>query len=197
MVPLAPLGVLDLSLVTQTLVSMLGTYMNSTAPIPMSITPSGSMPDAVRQDSGPQLTFSLFHAVEDRFQRNRPVLNSLLQNARAQTIPFQPMSLDLYYLLSAFVQKDWETEQKAMSLAMQFFYQNPIITMPVTLPGVSGTINEEFTLTMQIETSDEMARLWQAITVPLRFSVVYKVSVILLTPVAGSAGATRGRAAGS
>lgn len=186
MVPLAPVGVLDLSVVTQTLLGMLGTYMSS-APIPMVITPSGSMPDAVRLDSGPQLTFSLFHAVEDKFQRNNPVLQSLLSNPRAQTIPFQPMSLDLYYLLSAFAQKDWEQEQRAMSLATQFFYQNPIVTVPVTLPGVPGTINEEFTLTMQIETSDEMARLWQAITVPLRLSVVYKVSVILLTPVAAPA----------
>ncbi len=177
MATLAPLGVLDLSFVTQTLLGRLGKYMNSTAPIPMSIIPSGSMPDAVRQDSGPQLTFSLFHVMEDKFQRNSPLLNT-----RAQTIPFQPMSLDLYYLLSAFSQKSWEQEQQAMSLAMQFFYQNPIITIPVTLPGISKAVNEEFTLTMQIETSDEMARLWQAITVPLRLSVVYKVSVILLTP---------------
>ena len=182
MVSLAPFGVLDLSVVTQQLLSMLGTYMNSTAPVTMSITPSGSMPDAVRQDSGPQLTFSLFHVVEDKFQRNSPLLNS-----RAQTLPYQPMSLDLYYLLSAFSQKDWEQEQKAMTLAMQFFYQTPIVTMPVTLPGVPGTIEEEFTLTMEIETSDEMARLWQAITVPLRLSVVYKVSVVLLTPVTAPA----------
>ena len=177
MASLAPLGLLDLTVVTQTLLGMLGKYMNASAPIPMSIIPSGSMPDAVRQDSGPQLTFSLFHVMEDKFQRNSPLLN-----ARTQTIPYQPMSLDLYYLLSAFSQKSWEQEQQAMSLAMQFFYQNPIITMPVTLPGIPKAVNEEFTLTMQIETSDEMARLWQAITVPLRLSVVYKVSVILLTP---------------
>jgi hypothetical protein len=183
MASLAPLGVLDLSVVTQTLLSMLGTYMSSTAPIPMSIIPSGYMPDAVRQDGGPQLTFSLFYVVEDKFQRNSPLLNSH-PHPRAQTLPYQPMSLDLYYLLSASFQKNWEQEQQAMSLAMQFFYQNSIVTMPVNLPGIPGTISEEFTLTMQIETCDEMARLWQAITVPLRLSIVYKVSVVLLTPLA-------------
>jgi hypothetical protein len=188
MASLASLGVLDLSTVTQTLLGMLGTYMNSTAPIPMSIIPSGSMPDVLRTESGPQLTFSLFHVVEDKFQRNNPFLISGTQPfPRARSIPYQPMSLDLYYLLSAFSQKNWEQEQQAMSLAMQFFYQNPIVTMPVTLPGIPGTVSEEFTLTMQIETSDEMARLWQAITVPLRLSVVYKVSVILLTPPAAPA----------
>jgi Pvc16 N-terminal domain/IPT/TIG domain len=177
MATLAPLGVLDLSWVTQTLLTMLGNYMNTAAPIPMSIIPTGAMPDAVRQESGTQLTLSLFHVTEDKFTRNSPLLNS-----RAQPIPFQPMSLDLYYLLSAFAQKDWQQEQQAMTLAMQFFYQTPIISMAVsTLPGL-GTVNEEFTLTMEIETSDEMARLWQAITFPIRLSVVYKVSVVLLTP---------------
>jgi Pvc16 N-terminal domain len=177
MATVAPIGVLDLSFVTQTLLGLLGTYMNTTAPIPMSIVPSGSMPDAVRQDSGPQLTFSLFHVVADKFLRNSPILNS-----RAQTLPFQPMALDLYYLLSCFAQKNWEQEQQAMTLAMQFFYQSPIITMAVTLPGIAGTVNEEFSLTMEVETADEMSRLWQAISFPLRLSVVYKVSVVLLTP---------------
>ena len=177
MATLAPLGVLDLSFVTQTLLGMLGNYMNTAAPVPMAIIPSGSMPDAVRHESGTQLTFSLFHVVEDKFQRNSPLLNS-----RAQTLPFQPMGLDLYYLLTAFSQKNWQEEQQAMTLAMQFFYQTPIITMAVTLPGIPTAVNEEFTLTMEIETSDEMARLWQAITFPFRLSVVYKVSVVLLTP---------------
>ena len=69
-----------------------------------------------------------------------------------------------------------------MSMALQFFYQTPIVKLAVTLPGIPGAVNEEFVLTMEVETSDELARLWQAITVPIRLSVVYKVSVVLLTP---------------
>jgi Pvc16 N-terminal domain len=182
---LAPLGVLDLSLVTNTLINLLEKYVTTLSPLwtslgaggqfPLSF--SGAMPDAVRKQPGCQLTFSLFHVTEDKFQRN-----SALLNQRAQMIPFQPMALDLYYLLSAFADHQYQHEQQAMSMAVQFFYQTPIVKTPVTLPGIVKPVDEEFVLTMEIETSDELARLWQAITVPMRLAVVYKVSVVLMTP---------------
>jgi hypothetical protein len=33
-----------------------------------------------------------------------------------------------------------------------------------------------------VETADELGRLWQALTIPFRLSVVYKVSVVFITP---------------
>ena len=182
---LAPLGVLDLSLVTNTLINLLEKYVTTTSPLwaslgaggqfPLSF--SGAMPDAVRKQPGCQLTFSLFHVTEDKFQRNSPLVSQ-----RAQTIPFQPMALDLYYLLSAFADHQYQHEQQAMSMAVQFFYQTPIVRMQVALPGIATPVDEEFVVSMEIETSDELARLWQAITVPMRLAVVYKVSVVLMTP---------------
>lgn len=206
----APIGVLDLSVVTNTLISRLNTYVSTTSPLlqtfdtdnpeplplpvapPPSITCSGAMPDAVRKEAGCQLTFSLFHVTEDKYQRNSALLNPWAQAnpglvPRAQLIPYQPMSLDLYYLLTAWADQQYQQEQQAMSMAMQFFYQTPIVRTQVTLPGIAGAIPEEFTLTMEIETSDELARLWQAITVPMRLSVIYKVGVVLLTPPAALA----------
>jgi Pvc16 N-terminal domain len=171
----APLGVPDLSVVTNTLLSMLETYLNSIGFTAATL--SGVMPDAVRNLSGCQLTFSLFHVTEDKFQRNSPLLNR-----RAQTIPFQPMSLNLYYLLTTFSERDYVTEQQAMSHAMQFFYQTPIVKTQISLPGINPAVNEEFVLSMEMESSDELSRLWQAVTVPFRMSVVYRVSVVLLTP---------------
>jgi hypothetical protein len=203
---IAPIGVLDLSVVTNTLISRLNTYVSTTSPLlktfdtdnaepvvtppPPSITCSGAMPDAVRKEAGCQLTFSLFHVTEDKFQRNSALLNPWAQGnptitPRPQTlqpVPYQPLCLNLYYLLTAFADQQYQQEQQAMSMALQFFYQNPILRMNVVLPGIAGAVPEEFTLTMEIETSDELARLWQAITVPMRLSVVYKVSVVLLTP---------------
>src|SRR5271157_1170786 len=101
---LAPLGVLDLSTVTDTLISMLENYVATQSPLwksfdPLSstdistdkvtnitttssafeITYSGAMPDAVRNLTGCQLTFSLFHVTEDKFQRNSPVFNQFNQ----------------------------------------------------------------------------------------------------------------------
>ena len=69
-----------------------------------------------------------------------------------------------------------------MTLALQFFYQSPIVRMQVNLPGIGTPVNEEFVLSMEMESSDELARFWQAVTAPIRLSVVYKVSIILLTP---------------
>jgi hypothetical protein len=171
----AALGVPDLSIVTNILLGQLGAYLNSAGATSVNL--SGAMPDAVRQVPGCQLTFSLFHAIEDKFTRNSPLINR-----RAQTIPSQPISLDLYYLLSAFCDKDYIQEQQAMTLAMQFFYQTPIIKTQVSLPGINTPVNEEFTLTMGMETSDELARFWQAVAAPIRLSVIYKVSIVLLTP---------------
>jgi hypothetical protein len=171
----APFGVPDLSIVTNTLLGLLQNYINAAGVTTVNL--SGSMPDAVRKDAGCQLTFSLFHVIEDKFTRNSPLVNQ-----RAQMIPNQPMALGLYYLLTAFCDKDYAQEQQAMTLALQFFYQTSIIKTQVTLPGIANPVNEEFTLTMEMETSDELARFWQAVTAPIRLSVVYKVSVVLLTP---------------
>lgn len=171
----AALGVPDLSIVTNTLLSMLESYLNSNGFT--SVTLSGAMPDAVRKDSGCQLSLSLFHVTEDKFLRNSPLLNQ-----RAQVLPFQPMSLNLYYLLTSFCDKDYVAEQQALSHAIQFFYQTPIVKTQVTLPNIGSPVDEEFTLTMELESSDELSRLWQSLTVPFRTSVIYKVSVVLLTP---------------
>jgi hypothetical protein len=138
---------------------------------------SGSMPDAVRKSDGCWLSFAMFHVTEDRFQRNAPLLNK-----RAQTLPFQPMSLNLYYLLTANCEKDFLQEQQAMSMALQYFYQTPVVKTAVNIPGITPAVNEEFTMTMEMQTSDDLARFWQGVAVPMRLSVVYKVSVVLLTP---------------
>lgn len=196
---LSPLGVLDLSLVTDKLISMLNDYI-STAPLWSTLTPptqsftihvSGSMPETKRKLDGCQLTVSLLHVTQDKYQRNSAIVPSVTPvvpnppPARAQVIPFQPLSLDLYYLVTAYADDKYVEEQQAMSIALNCFYQNPIVRKTVVVPGTPPqTVPEEFTLTMELETSDELGRLWQAITVPYRLSTVYKVSVVFMTPTA-------------
>src|SRR5579859_6971591 len=102
---LSPLGVLDVSIVTDRLIQML-TSCRDHSPLwkanggdadlfPIAI--SGSAPETVRDKGGCQLSLYLFHAEQDKYQMNAPVLDK-----RAQTIAFQPLSLNLYYLLTAF-----------------------------------------------------------------------------------------------
>jgi Pvc16 N-terminal domain len=186
---LAPLGVLDLSAVTQVLVTLvenarddspLWLTLGQTKPT-FTISVSGAMPQAVRHDGDDcQLNIYLFHVTQDKFQRNSPVMGP-----RSVTIPSQPLSLDLFYLVTAFSKgkTGWTQEQQAMSIALQAFHQTPFVRTSITVPNNPAVnVPEEFSLTMEIETSDQFSGLWQAFSAPFRMSVIYKVSVVFMTP---------------
>jgi hypothetical protein len=135
------------------------------------------------------VTISLIHIETNRFNRNfvhppppqPPVSNS--PPPRAQVIPFQPLSLDLYYFISAFADGNYHQEQQAMSVVLRCFHENPVIRTNVVIPGSPPeSTQEEFTVTMEIETADSISRLWQAITVPFRLSLMYRVAVVFITP---------------
>jgi hypothetical protein len=177
---LASLGWIDLSELTDFIVRKLddavqtGPLHGTSGPLP--ITVSGSAPDAVRSDGDCQLSVYLFHIAEDRHQRNAhmpPVARS-----RAQPIPFQPMALELHYLVSAYAKtKDnsFILEQQAMSIALRFFYEHPILMTSHLFP-------RQLTITMQSESSEELGRLWQSFAVAGRLAVVYRVAVVFMDP---------------
>ncbi len=183
------LGLLDLSIVTDRLVTLLKNARAS-SPLPaFPINISGSAPDSVRVTGVCELSLYLFHVSADKFQRSSPVTPPRLPppfpaDPRAQTqvpvIPFQPLSLDLYYLLTAFAGNDYVHEQQAMSIALKCFHENPFVRTNVIIGG--NSVPEEFCLTMEVETADELSRVWQAASPPARLSVVYKVSVVFITP---------------
>ena len=95
-------------------------------------------------------------------------------------------------MLTAFSKENYVEEQQAMSIALRCFHQSPIVHTSVTLnlPPPSA-VAEEFTLTMAVQSADEMARLWQSITSPMRLTSVYRVGVVLMTPPAVPALARR------
>jgi len=175
---LSPLGVPDLSLITDKLIQMLKDSGLASPPLAFNIAISGSAPETVREKGGCQVSLYLFHVEQDKFQMNSPVLGK-----RAQIVPFQPLALNLYYMLSAFSGDNYAQEQQAMSIAMRCFHENPIVhtTANLALPPPTP-VKEEFTLTMAVETADEMARLWQSVTIAMRLTVIYHVSVTFITP---------------
>jgi hypothetical protein len=191
---LARLGVLDLSFVTDTLVQLL-TDCVDTWPLwaprdgpengfvnKFAINVTGAAPDSVRSLGQCQLSLYLFHVAPDPYQRNSPVVGP-----RTQPIPAQPLSLDLYYILSAYAQDDYHQEQQAMSIAMRCLYQHPIVRASVPIPVLPWPtppqiVPEEFTLTMEVETVDTLSRFWQSVTSSIRLAAVYKVSVVFMTP---------------
>ncbi|MGH3150237.1 MAG: DUF4255 domain-containing protein [Streptosporangiaceae bacterium] len=99
------------------------------------------------------------------------------QTAGGPPVRYQPMALDLYYLLSAFAEDNYVQEQQTMSIAMRVFHENPVVR------GVD-TVGQpwEVTLTLERRSFDELSRLWQAWTSPLRVSAVYRAAVVLIEP---------------
>jgi uncharacterized protein DUF4255 len=179
---LAPLGTLDLSVITDALLQKIrdcyATWplwdVNGGPITKFDIGISGSMPESVRSIGGCQLTLYLLQVKENGHLKNSPVLG------RPLTVPFQPLALDLYYLLTAFADKDYREEQRAMSIAVRCLYDEPIVHLTVPINGTP--VPEEFVLQMEIESADELGRVWQAFNAPFRLSAVYRVSVVFVTP---------------
>ena len=67
-----------------------------------------------------------------------------------------------------------------MTRAMKCLHENAL-TRDVVL-AADGRPKAEFTVTMETQSLDEMSRLWQAASVPMRLSAVYRVSVAFLEP---------------
>lgn len=183
--PVATLGMLDLSIVTDGLRAQLETCIAKSplwggGPPAFQITVNPNAPDVARTGGGCQLCLYLFHVAQDKFQINSLTSNSNGGYPRAPGLPYHPLAVDLYYLLSASsTDGGYLEEQKAMSIAMRCFHEHPIIATTVPFGPAHP---EQYTLTMDIESIDELGRLWQATTSAIRLSAVYRVSVIFISP---------------
>ena len=167
-------GILDLSIVTDQLVDQLTTFAGSFAPLsvdPFTLKFTGLAPDAARLDTEADCRVSvyLFHVAADKFYRS-----TYPTGGSPQRIPEQPLALTLYYLVTAYSAKSHNNEQRAMSAVLKCFHEGPIKKL--------NTVSEEFTLTLEAQSVDELSRLWQSIASPMRLSAVYRVSVIFIAP---------------
>lgn len=170
-------SVIDLASITGTLIDMLRTAITN-SPLwtvqvhghtiqKFNIDVSGAMPAVVRDQTDCMLSLYLLHVSRDPYWRNTPPAGGA-----GRTNPAQPLSLNLSYLLTAYDNKNFWHEQQAMSIALNCFHENPIYR----------SATEEFTITVEADTIEEMSRLWQAITVPIRLSAVFRVAVVFLQP---------------
>jgi hypothetical protein len=177
---------LDLSAVTDRLIGLVKTQW-PTAPIWSEVggsppgptfTPNitGLAPDAAMQQPGPQLSMYLYHVESDNATESLywrpPIFGQTGEPTR-----FLPLALNLYYLLFAFSEQSYVEEQEAMSVALRIYHDNPIVRSET---GV--TPSWELTLTMEHRSYDELSRLWQATTAPLRMSLVFRAAVVFIDP---------------
>jgi hypothetical protein len=178
---------LDLSAVTDSLIGLVKSQW-TTAPIWAELggslggptfTPNftGLAPDVARQQPGTQLSMYLYHVEPDNAQEALFWQAQMLGTAAGEPTRFLPLALNLFYLLFAYSQTSYTEEQEAMSVALRIFHTNPIVRSE---PGASPPW--ELTLTMEHRSYDELSRLWQATTAPLRMSLVYRAAVVFIDP---------------
>lgn len=172
----------DLSDITQVLKGLLETAINTSTLSAANIKVFCDSPDTARQSDGNcHLNIYLLHVGRDPFWRNTP-----LAGPRPQLNSAQPLSLNLSYLLTAWCDKDFTSEQRAMSIALAAFHGQPIVTQDLIAKDLLSAWLPagEFVVSIEADTIDEMSRLWQAFTVPMRLSALIKVSVIFVQPLA-------------
>jgi hypothetical protein len=179
---------LDLSAVTDSLIGLvksqwttapIWTELGRSPPAP-SFTPNftGLAPDAVaKQAAGPQLSMYLYHVEPDNARETLFWQPQMLGVPGGEPTRFLPLALDLFYLLFAYSETSYTEEQEAMSVALRIFHANPIVRSD---PGAATPW--ELSLTMEHRSYDELSRLWQATTAPLRVSQVFRVAVVFIDP---------------
>ena len=178
---------LDLSAVTDSLIGLVKSQW-TTAPIWAELagstggptfTPTftGLAPDAVRLQPGTQLSMFLYHVEPDNAQETLFWQTQMLGTTAGQPTRLLPLALNLFYLLFAYSPTSYTEEQEAMSVALRIFHAHPVVRSE---PGASPPW--ELTLTTEHRSYDELSRLWQATTAPLRMSLVYRAAVVFIDP---------------
>jgi hypothetical protein len=170
----------DLSDITQVLKGLVETAVNNSTLPAANIKVLCDSPDTARQTDGNcHLNLYLLHVGRDPFWRNAPVAGP-----RPQLNNAQPLSLSLSYLLTAWCDKDFTSEQRAMTIALQAIHSQPIVTQNLIASDLlTAWLPEgEFVMNIEADTLDEMSRIWQAFTVPMRLSALIKVGVVFIAP---------------
>ena len=176
----------DLSSITDALVAVLDTAVKASpmwnthgGPVPpFQVTVSGSAPETVRDaDGGCQLCLYLMHIGRDPTFRNAPTVGE-----RGLINTQQPLALVLSYLLTAYAGVDAIKEQQAMGIALRCLHDRTIYRPSAAEKATFNLPDDEYVLTMEVDTLEEMSRLWQSTTVSYRLSTIFRVSVALLAP---------------
>jgi hypothetical protein len=162
----------DITLITDAIHDGLDSAIQAEIGGAFTVTVNRASPEVSRKLTPCQLSFYLLHIGRDAYWRNAPVAGP-----RPQLNVSQPLSLNLYYLLTAWADARYDHEQRVMTVALQYFHANPVYRH---LTG--GVVDEEFTISVEADTIEEMSRLWQAFAVPMRLSCVIRVGIVFVAP---------------
>lgn len=92
-----------------------------------------------------------------------------------------PLSLRLFYLMTAYVPNDETTQntaaQAVLGDAMRVFHENAVVPDTYLVNGLQNA-REEIKITLYPMDADEMMRLWSMFSQPYRLSVAYEVTTV-------------------
>jgi hypothetical protein len=160
---------------------------------PFSIKVSGQHPDNPPSNADCELCLYLFHIATDKFTANS-FWSQAAQGGGGvgrQPIAFEPLCLDLWYVMSAQSKTGYVQEQQVLSVAMQALHEHATVQLADPPPPPFPGNRTELTIVLESPTFDEMSRLWQAFSKPLRTTAQYRVSVAFLSPDRVPAGAPK------
>jgi hypothetical protein len=100
-----------------------------------------------------------------------------------------PLSLNLFYLLTAYAPNDARTgnatAQEMLGEAMRVLYENPVLPERHLVKGLKDAVEEIRIVQMPLDL-EGMSRLWATFKQPYRTSAGYELSVVQLDRAAGT-----------
>ena len=179
---------LDLSLVTDTLRQILSDALAADplwggVPPPFQVAVSGQHPEQPSAQADCELNLYLFHIAADKFLANSFWTSQAQSGGSGGQEPaaFEPLCLDLWYMLSAQSKTSYVHEQQVLGVAMRAFHEHGTVKIAAPTPPPNSVTPSEASLVLESPTFDELSRLWQALVLPLRTTAQYRVSVVFLT----------------
>ena len=170
--------------VTETLKLLLDSQMELTG-----TTVSSVPPDLEPETKEKRINLFLYKVIEDSYLKNQEIPGEGYPAAYGNP----PLSLMLYYLLTAFpdidkYNKDYDlTVHEIMADAMRVFHDYPVLTDSMEIPPGSGTkllhtaLRDQFEkvkITLSPLDTEELTKIWMGLTKPYRLSAGYAVSVV-------------------
>lgn len=182
------MALLDLSLVTRTLVKLVDEAIKASPAAPAAHVVTSLPPDKLADDNS--VSIYLYHVVEEAALRNQP-----WRGRPDSPIRFSPLALNLHYVVSAFSTATNANdpfgpyrEQLLMGLAMKALHDYPVVDDATRIGGVSildtNLVGDENKLRLAFRhvPAAEAVSYWTAGSQPLRLSAYYEVSVVLVEP---------------
>jgi len=148
----------------------------------MQIIPSVNVTVLGPDENGPARRINLFlYKVEENAYLKNKDWEVSRTNANQITPP--PLSINLFYLLTAYAQNDQQngnaTAHAILGEAMRVLNENAIIPAVNLVPGL-GDARESIKVILNNVDLDELSKVWSTFNEPFRLSVPYEVSVVQL-----------------